>query len=107
LFFEDTKLNEARDFWEKGLARLMKEVPVFDSIIADLKEGEKIQPSVTTESGIVMPMKLGKWERQSIPLHVSDHYKNLFKLFGAYFKKEIKALGDEALKQEQAVLEKL
>jgi len=32
---------------------------------------------------------------------------NLFKLFGAYFKKEIKALGDEALKQEQAVLEKL
>ncbi|MBU3984658.1 MAG: nucleotidyl transferase AbiEii/AbiGii toxin family protein, partial [Proteobacteria bacterium] len=22
LFFDDTKLNEARDFWEKGLARL-------------------------------------------------------------------------------------
>jgi len=38
LFFEDTKLNEARDFWEKGLARLMKEVPVFDTILADLKK---------------------------------------------------------------------
>jgi hypothetical protein len=46
LFFEDTKLNEARDFWEKGLARLMKEVPVFDTIIADLrKELEFLQMS--------------------------------------------------------------
>ncbi len=38
MFFEDTKLNEARDFWEKGLARLMKGVPVFDTIITDLKK---------------------------------------------------------------------
>lgn len=38
LFFEDTKLNEARDFWEKGLARLMKEVPAFDTIMNDLKK---------------------------------------------------------------------
>lgn len=38
LFFEDIKLNEARDFWEKGLARLMKEVPLFDIIIADLRK---------------------------------------------------------------------
>ncbi|MCE8426626.1 MAG: nucleotidyl transferase AbiEii/AbiGii toxin family protein [Candidatus Methanoperedens sp.] len=46
LFFKDTKLNEARDFWEKGLARLMKEVPVFDTIIADLrKELESLQMS--------------------------------------------------------------
>ncbi len=37
LFFEDTKLNEARDFWEKGLARLMKEVPDFETIINDLR----------------------------------------------------------------------
>ncbi len=73
----------------------------------EMKEGEKIQPSVTLESGIVVPVKLGKWERQSMPLYVSKHYKNLFKLFGAYFEKETKAIGDEALKQEQAVLEKL
>lgn len=46
LFFEDTKLNEARDFWEKGLARLMKEVPEFDTIITDLrKELEFLQMS--------------------------------------------------------------
>lgn len=38
LFFEDTKLNEARDFWEKGLARLMKEVPDFETVINDLRK---------------------------------------------------------------------
>jgi len=75
--------------------------------IRDVKEGEKVQQSVAIEGSIVVPMKLGRWERQSIPLHVSDHYKNLFKIFGTYFEKEMKAVRDEALKQEQAVLEKL
>ncbi len=73
----------------------------------DVEEREKIQPPVTLKGGIVVPMKLRKWERQSMPLHVSEHYKNLFKLFGAYFNKEMKTVGDETLKQEQAVLEKL
>ncbi len=71
------------------------------------REGEEVQPSVTLESGILVPVKLGKWERQSMPLHVSEHYKNLFKLFGTYFEKEMEAIGDEALKREQAVLDKL
>ena len=68
---------------------------------------EKVQPAVTLETGIVVPVKLGKWERQSIPLHVTDQYKNIFELFRAYFEKEMEALGDEALKQELAVLGKL
>ena len=38
MFFDETKLNEARDFWGKGLGRLMKEIPVFDTIIADLRK---------------------------------------------------------------------
>ncbi len=37
LFFEDTKLNEARDFWGTGLARLMNDVPDFDDVIRDLR----------------------------------------------------------------------
>lgn len=37
LFFETAKLNEARDFWKTGLARLMNDVPDFDTVIQDLK----------------------------------------------------------------------
>lgn len=39
LFFETTKLNEARDFWKTGLARLMNDVPEFEAVISDLKKG--------------------------------------------------------------------
>ncbi len=38
LFFENTKLSEARDFWEKGLTRLVKEVPDFETVINDLRK---------------------------------------------------------------------
>lgn len=38
MFFEDTKLNETRDFWETGLARLMKDIPDFDIVINDLRK---------------------------------------------------------------------
>lgn len=64
----------------------------------------EIREKVASENS---PVKLGKWERQSLPLHVPEHYKDIFKLFGAYLEREIKALGDESLKREQAVLEKL
>ena len=76
-------------------------------MMKDVEEGKRIQPSVTLESRIVVPMKRGKWERKSIPLQVPDHYKNLFELFSTYFKKEMKAISDESLKLEQIVLEKL
>lgn len=39
LFFEKTKINEARDFWKTGLARLMNEVPDFDRVIGELRKG--------------------------------------------------------------------
>lgn len=38
MFFEETKLNETRDFWEKGLARLMEDVPDFETVINDLRK---------------------------------------------------------------------
>ncbi len=38
LFFEKTKINEARDFWKIGLSRLMNEVPDFDMVVSDLKK---------------------------------------------------------------------
>ncbi len=38
LFFEKTKIDEARDFWKVGLSRLMNEVPDFEMIILDLRK---------------------------------------------------------------------
>jgi len=38
LFFEKTKLDEARDFWRTGLSRLMENVPDFEIVVRDLRE---------------------------------------------------------------------
>ncbi len=37
LIFEETQLNEARDFWKTGLARLMNDVPDFDMVADELR----------------------------------------------------------------------
>ncbi|GAI88547.1 unnamed protein product, partial [marine sediment metagenome] len=61
------------------------------------------------ETGIICPpdFKLGRWERQSIPLRVSEHYENLFTEFKVYFEQEMDAIGDDTLEQELEILEKL
>jgi Ca-activated chloride channel family protein len=71
------------------------------------QKGWKIVPSVTLANGIVIPIELGEWERQSMPLAVSNDYKKLFKQFGDYFQKESRALEDKDLQKEQSVLDKL
>lgn len=38
LFFEERKIEEARDFWKTGLSRLMENVPDFEIVIRDLKK---------------------------------------------------------------------
>lgn len=70
---------------------------------------EVIIPSVTKETGIIVPedIELGKWERQSIPLRVSNSYKMLIQEFTEHFKKEMVAIGDETLTKELTILEKL
>jgi Ca-activated chloride channel family protein len=67
----------------------------------------KVTPTVTLESGIVVPVELGQWERQSLPLQVSEPYRKLFSLYAPYFEKERKAIGDGNLQQEEVVLKKL
>ena len=64
---------------------------------------------VNPETGIVVPTNftLGRWERQSVSLRVSDHYKALFSQFQVYFKGEMAAIGDQTLEKEIPVLEKL
>lgn len=66
-----------------------------------------VVPSVTLANGIVIPVELGEWERQSMPLQVAEPYRELFGEFATYFEGEMQATGDENLQQEQAILEKL
>jgi len=64
-------------------------------------------PSVTLDYGIVIPIELGQWERQSLPLQVAPPYAKLFGIFGSYFEGESQAIGDESLEQEMAILQAL
>ncbi|HPJ84988.1 MAG TPA: VWA domain-containing protein [Methanothrix sp.] len=74
-----------------------------------LESDEPVQPSVTTADGIPVPgpVELGEWERQSLPLTVSEPYRNLFEVFGSYFENESDALGDIDLQQEEIILDVL
>jgi Ca-activated chloride channel family protein len=71
------------------------------------KSGWRIVPSVTLANGIVIPVELGEWERQSMPLTVSDSYRELFVIFEDYFHKEMQAIGDDTLTREEEILRKL
>ncbi len=71
-----------------------------------------VKPSITKETGIIAPPsdeepQLGRWERQSIALRVSDGYKALISEFAAYFRNEMESIGDPALNKEILILEKL
>jgi Ca-activated chloride channel family protein len=70
-------------------------------------KGWKIVPSVTLANGIVIPIELGEWERQSLPLAVSEPYPELFGRFLDYFQIESQSIGDSTLEQEEAILKKL
>ena len=70
-------------------------------------EASKVVPTVTLETGIVVPVELGQWERQSLSLQVSEPYNKLFSLYSSYFESERKAIGDDNLQQEEVVLKKL
>lgn len=105
------------DFYENDGIRkavlLSRYADLLKSWIADerraLDAGRDVVPSVTLEDGITVPrpVELGEWERQSLPLHVSEPYKNFFSIFASYFEKESDALGDIDLQQETVVLQRL
>jgi len=71
------------------------------------KEDKDVIPSVTEDNGIVVPSPthmLNEWERQSMPLRVSEEYRSLFEDFAEYFQKEMEAIGDDTLSTEYDVL---
>ncbi|MHB8119436.1 MAG: vWA domain-containing protein [Methanothrix sp.] len=103
------------DFYQNGGIRkavllsryvdLLKNWMIDERNAAD--KGWKIVPSVTLANGIVIPIELGGWERQSLPLAVSDPYPELFGRFSDYFQSEAQVLGDSTLEQEEEILKKL
>ncbi|MCK9440503.1 MAG: VWA domain-containing protein [Methanothrix sp.] len=86
-------------------ADLLKNWMIDERKAAD--KGWKIVPSVTLTNGIVIPIELGEWERQSLPLAVSEPYPELFGRFSDYFQSEAQVLGDSTLEQEEEILKKL
>jgi len=50
---------------------------------------------------------LGRWERQSAKLRVSDEYKKLFAEFAPYFQRETAAIGDQSMNKELDILSTL
>ncbi len=78
---------------------------------ADYITPKPLYRCMTKETGIVdsyrCPIELGQWERQSIPLKISQDYKDLFKDFKSYFEKEKNAIGDDTLNKEMEILNKL
>lgn len=64
-----------------------------------------------SEKGLHLPdyviIELGRWERQSSPLHVSEEYKELIDGFAKYFSDEAKLIQDPELEQESKLMEKL
>ena len=102
-FFENTGIR-------KGII-LSRYADLIKNWIIDERESieknETVTPSVNAEDGIVVPIELGRWERQSIPLRVSEPYKGLFKEFSVYFEEEMNAIGDNTLGQEVDILNTL
>jgi Ca-activated chloride channel homolog len=66
-------------------------------------------PRISEDTGIVVlpDPNLGQWERQSLPLMVSDPYRRIFSNFSGYFENEMNAIGDVTLDQEIGILNKL
>jgi len=64
------------------------------------------EPSIHENTGITIPPDSGfsQWERQSLPLVVSEAYKRIFRDFAEYFTDEMFAIGDYSLDQEIDIL---
>jgi len=97
-----------KGIWLARYADLLKNWTIDERIIS---EEPMYQPMITEDTGIIDPRMppgfASKWERRSVPLRVSPRYAGLFRDFRARFAEEIAVLGDETLRQELDVLDRL
>jgi Ca-activated chloride channel homolog len=107
----DSTEHFANDGIRKGIL-LSRYADLMKNWIMDAR-GNAWSPTVDHDDGIVVPedmddyVALGKWERQSTELHVSEDYQELFREFKVYFQDEMDAIGDNTLDKELDVLQKL
>lgn len=90
-------------------AELMK-VWAFDERKAYEEKTPIPSPMIFYEDGIHLPeyvIEFSQWERQSIPIQISDEYQMILKDFNDYFKTQVSAIGDLELNQEVSILKKL
>lgn len=63
-------------------------------------------PCISEDDGIVIPPEsdFSQWERQSLPLTVSEPYRRVFQDFSRYFEREMDIINDYTLDQEIEIL---
>jgi Ca-activated chloride channel homolog len=109
--------NSAPDYYENSGIRkailLSRYASLVKNWITDerkaLETQAKVVSSINEKTGIIIPPEpaLNKWERQSVPLHISEQYQKIFTDFSVYYEKEASAIGDNSLEQELVLLKKL
>lgn len=113
------KTKEAEEYYEntgirKGIV-LARYVNLMKNWILYERSENAREFLIMEETGIVdgicevseVKRVLGENERMSVKLSVSDEYKELFEEFYTYMEAEMKAIGDEEMKQELEVLKLL
>lgn len=113
------KTKEAEEYYEntgirKGIV-LARYVNLMKNWILYERSENAREFLIMEETGIVdgicevseVKRVLGENERMSVKLSVSDEYKELFEEFYIYMEAEMKAIGDEEMKQELEVLKLL
>jgi Ca-activated chloride channel family protein len=105
-YFQNTGIRQA--VLLSRYADLMKDWIIDERENYGYEEPEK--PLADEIRGIICPPphpELGRWERQSVPLEVSKHYRKMFGKFKDYFEEEMDEIGDGTLEPEVDIMEKL
>ena len=91
-------------------AELMKNW-IYDERRYAADSGDTADPSHLYDNGIHIPEYadnfLGQWERQSLPLSVSEGYSDAIDEFKEYFRDEVEAVGDDDLLEEVRIMSAL
>ena len=84
---------------------------VFDERMSYMTHNDVVVPTFFYEDGIRIPdyvgNSFGQWERQSIPLQVSEEYAHVIVEFHDYFQEQIVLIEDYDLLQEVMIMQKL